>query len=303
MRYIEFEEKNFAPASLVTIDKINEILKDYDSQGYIVTLRQLYYKMVSTGVIKFNNAREYKKLISLVNNGRLAGLLPWDMIEDTARSYNGVYSNESRQEAVRGIEQFYTVDMWARQEYYVEVWLEKSALGNVIERACEPYRVPHMSCRGYLSASQSWRAGERFEAKCGDRQGILLYLGDHDPSGMDMTRDNERRLLLFSNDSNIDVRRIALNMNQVRQYNPLPNTTKTTDSRTVDYNALYGTDCWELDALEPSVIEALIVKEIKSLIDPAKWEEALDEQESEQEFLSRIYKHWPKVEKLLEKNP
>lgn len=308
MRYIEFESKNFTDKSLEMIEKIDDVLKDYNAQGYVITLRQLYYRLFSSGVIKVNSEREYKKLIHVVNNARIAGLLPWDMIEDTAREYNSVYSNEDRAEAVRGVEQFYQVDMWARQDYYVEVWVEKSALGNVIERACEPYRVPHMSCRGYLSASQSWRAGERFEDQLApgsrtdhERTGVLIYLGDHDPSGIDMTRDNERRLLMFSNQSNIKVRRIALNMNQVRQYNPIPNPTKQTDSRTESYNRLYGQDCWELDALEPAVIEALIVKEIQSLIDYDRWNDALKEQAAEQKLLSRVYSDWPKVEKLLEK--
>lgn len=305
MRYIEFEEKNFTQASSDMLKKIDVVLKNYNRQGYVITLRQLYYKLFSTGVIKHNNAKEYKKLINIVNNGRVAGLLPWDMFEDTAREYNDVFTNEDRATAAGYLPRFWKADFWRRQKYYVEVWVEKNALGNVIERACKPYRVPHMSCRGYLSATQAWQAGERFEAELadGERTGVLFYLGDHDPSGVDMSRDNERRLRLFSHDADIKVQRLALTMAQINQYNPLPAPVKTTDSRAEKYTAAHGDDCWELDALEPEVIEALIVNAIKKLIDPAAWQTTLDEEQTEQDFLRRIETNWDEVETLLEDRP
>jgi hypothetical protein len=299
MRYIEFEERSFTAKSQAMIDRVNQIIADYNQQGYILTLRQIYYQLVARGIIE-NQERSYKNLINLVNDGRIAGLIPWDMIEDRAREFNSTYTNEDRRECLANIEQFYTVDLWARQDYYVEVWVEKEALGNVIERACDPWRVPHMACKGYLSASQAWRAGERFEAACRGRKGVLIHLGDHDPSGIDMTRDNETRLGLFSYQADIDVRRIALNMPQVRQYNPPPNPAKITDTRADKYIALHGDQSWELDALEPSVIERLIVKEIRSLIDPDEWAKGIEEEEESREFLKKFYNNWEEIEPFVE---
>jgi hypothetical protein len=301
MRYIEFEAKTFTNKSQTMIGTVDKIIREYAKQGYVLTLRQIYYQLVARAVIE-NSERSYKNLGNLVNDARIGGLLPWDMIEDRAREHNDVWTNEDRQWAAGNIAEFYKVDFWARQDYYVEVWVEKEALGNVIERPCDEYHVPHMSCRGYLSASQAWRAGERYEKAAGQgRKGVLIHLGDHDPSGIDMTRDNDVRLDLFSNQSNIDVRRIALNIGQVRVYNPPPNPAKITDSRSTGYIQKFGESSWELDALEPQVIHDLIVTELTGMIDQERWDEARAEEEENQAFLKRVGTHWRKVEKLLEK--
>jgi hypothetical protein len=101
---------------------------------------------------------------------------------------------------------------------------------------------------------------------------LIIHLGDHDPSGIDMTRDNRDRLGMFAQ-HNVEVIRLALNMDQVEQYTPPPNPAKTTDSRAKDYIAAYGTSSWELDALEPRVINELLHTTIRGCIDAEEWEE------------------------------
>jgi hypothetical protein len=299
MRYIEYRSQNFRPDSERLIGLVDGIIREYVRQGYVLTLRQIYYQLVARGIIE-NKERSYKSLGSLVNDARIAGLLPWDGIEDRAREFKDVWTNESLQKAVGYVSQFYVVDFWDRQDYYVEVWVEKEALGNVIERPCKDLRVPYMSCKGYLSASQSWRGGERYERAAADgKKGVLIHLGDHDPSGIDMTRDNGDRLELFSRESGIEVRRIALNIEQVQQYNPPPNPAKMTDTRATNYVARFGDESWELDALEPSVIDGLIRTEITTMIDPERWDEAQSEETEGKAVLSKLGSQWSKVETFL----
>ncbi len=114
------------------------------------------------------------------------------------------------------------------------------------------------------------RVGER---RSGDLHPIVLHLGDHDPNGLDMTRDNEDRLALFAR-QDIEVRRLALNMDQVERYSPPPNFAKETDTRYAAYARQFGPNCWELDALDPVVIADLIRAEIEGLIDPEAWKAA-----------------------------
>ena len=115
----------------------------------------------------------------------------------------------------------------------------------------------------------------------------MLHLGDHDPSGIDMTRDNGDRLDVFA-ENGVEVRRLALNADQVQQYGPPPNPSKLTDSRAAGYLEEHGNEAWELDALEPSVISDLIEDELKSLIDDAGWATTEERQERERDLLRRL---------------
>ena len=128
---------------------------------------------------------------------------------------------------------------------------------------------------------------------------LVLHLGDHDPSGIDMTRDNTQRLVMFADLESLDVdsdmlevRRIALNMDQVRRYRPPPNPAKLTDSRVAGYLDRFGNESWELDALSPSVIDALIQEEIKAVVNEDEWERAIAKEAGERDALQALARSW-----------
>ncbi|MCK5603195.1 hypothetical protein KAR91_15035 [Candidatus Pacearchaeota archaeon] len=203
---------------------------------------------------------------------------------------------------INALPNYLRFDQWARQEHYVEVWVEKEALGNVIAKACNPYMVPYMSCKGYLSASEAWRAGRRFLQKSlhEGKQCHLIHLGDHDPSGLDMTRDNQHRLKIFSEiPDGVNVNRIALNMDQIKEYDPPPNPTKLTDSRSGDYVKRFGKSSWELDALKPEMMVDLIQSEITNLIDEDLWYETERQERLVQNELRSIGNNWKEIKNLL----
>jgi hypothetical protein len=84
MPIIKYKDFNFRSASLSVIELANSIIAEYQAQGYDLTLRQLYYQFVARGIIP-NSDAEYKKLGSVINDGRLAGLIDWDSITDRTR--------------------------------------------------------------------------------------------------------------------------------------------------------------------------------------------------------------------------
>lgn len=279
----QFINKNFRAGSLVMIDQANDIIREYAAQGYSLTLRQLYYQFVARDLIS-NTIKSYNKLGNIINDARLAGLVDWLAIEDRTRNVNDAPRWDNPAEAVSAVLQQYRIDVWANQPRRVEVWIEKNALTGVIHRTCRELDVPYFACIGYVSQSEAWRAYRRSET----HPLTILHLGDHDPSGIDMTRDNEDRLAqVFGGD--VEVRRIALNMDQVDQYDPPPNPAKMTDSRFSDYAANYGTSSWELDALEPSVINSLITSHVEDLRDDEAYGEAMLEQEEGRDRLQEIY--------------
>lgn len=274
---IQYREHRFAKKSLQLIDKANEILADFESQGYQLTLRQLYYQFI--GIDYFpNSEKSYDRLGEVISNARIAGLVDWNHIEDRTRNLRGRDSWDTSLEFVKDAQGWYHLDMWENQPNYVEVWVEKDALIGVLSRPCNELDVPFMSCRGYMSQSEEWAAANRFEeAYFNGKNPVLIYLGDHDPSGMDMSRDHISRMEMFLEQQGVgvDVRRIAMNIDQVMQYKPPENPTKPKDSRTEGYVKKFGKKCWELDALKPKVIDDLIRKEIDTLRDMTLWNERL----------------------------
>ena len=260
----QFIVKDFRSKSLDLIDKINTIIIEYQSQGYELTLRQVYYQLVSRGLIP-NTERSYKNIGSLLNSGRLAGLIDWDAIVDRTRSTRGNQHWDSPEQIIRAAIASYKIDMRESQPNYIEVWVEKDALISIVEGVAKELDVMCFSCRGYVSQSAMYQAGQRFINESHREARYILHLGDHDPSGKDMTRDIQDRLELFGAD--VTVNRIALNWEQIRLYNPPANPAKLSDSRAENYIMEYGDKAWELDALEPKVIEALIFDSIKDLTD------------------------------------
>ena len=276
--------KNFKDATLDIIAAANEIIVDYAAQGYSLTLRQIYYQFVSKALIP-NTQRSYKRLGSIINDGRLAGLIDWNAIEDRTRHVMMNAHWDTPADVIEAAKLSYRIDMWENQPERVEVWIEKEALAGVISRVCRRLDVPHFACKGYVSQSEQWRAGQR--ARDPDQPTVILHLGDHDPSGIDMTRDNQDRLAMFSG-HNVEVERIALNMDQINQYQPPPNPAKDTDARFRQYRIDYGNDSWELDALEPSVICQLIEEHVDMHRDPDLWAEREAQLATDMERLNQI---------------
>lgn len=296
----KFKEWRPQKAAIDLITQANEIIEDYDRDGYMLTLRQLYYQFVSRNAIE-NSEKSYKRLGEYITRAREAGMLSWQAIEDRTRNIQGWSVNENPQELFEAIPYKLSVDMWKNQKTHIEVWIEKEALGNVLSRACRPYKLDHMPCKGYLSSSEMWRAGRRFHnAKKDGKKMLLIHLGDHDPSGIDMTRDNKDRLGLFSQfPSNMQVQRIALNMDQVEQYEPPPNPAKITDTRAKDYIKKFGDKSWELDALKPQVITDLVAGAVEPHIDWVQWK-ADEQREAELKSEARlISERWDDIVEYL----
>jgi len=281
---IEYQKHRFNKASLDIIEKANHIIHEYDLKGYSLTLRQLYYQFVARDFIP-NTQKSYKNLGNIINKGRLSGLINWISISDITRSLNSVSTWDNPEDIINSALNSYHVDKWRASKTYLEVWVEKDALIEVIEKASFYYQVSCFSCRGYVSQSAMWEASNRF-IRNDNKKCYLLHLGDHDPSGIDMTRDISDRLEMFRAD--VKIIRIALNMDQVEKYNPPPNPAKITDSRYQPYADKFGEESWELDALDPVVIDKLIKKYIVKYMDYDSYSEAIEKEKKDKDRLYKI---------------
>lgn len=262
----QFRDKlHLSPANVDRLDTINEIIEEYAADDYLLTLRQLYYQLVSRDIIP-NEVREYAKLSTLLVKGRMAGVVDWGAIEDRIRVPYLPYSVEGVRDAIDDTIRYYRLNRQEGQENYIELWVEKDALSGVLKRVTEHYHINLMVNRGYSSCTAMHDAYERLEAvgfPCNTK--TILYLGDHDPSGLDMIRDIQERLDEFGTE--VEVKPIGLTMKQIEKYNPPTNPAKITDPRAKWYIQEYGNKSWEVDALNPKTLNQLVKHNIERLID------------------------------------
>lgn len=181
MPKIQYKEINFRGKSLELINLVNQVINEYKNQGYELTLRQTYYQLVARGYIP-NNERSYKNIGNLINDGRLAGLIDWYSIVDRTRNLRGNSHWGKPEDVIASARYSYLLNKWDGQPNYVEVWVEKDALVDIVGQACIPLDTPYFSCRGYTSQSEMWSAAQRFIDQSYRDNCYIIHLGDHDPS-------------------------------------------------------------------------------------------------------------------------
>ena len=271
MPKIKYREWKPKPSSVEAVRSANEILEEYREKGFELSLRQLYYQFVQKNLIA-NTEESYKRLGSIITNARDNGLVDWYDIEDRGRSVYHLPHYDSGEDFVKTVVDRFHLDLWEGQPVKVMVWVEKDALSDIISRVSNRWDCAYFACKGYVSSSAMWYAAQSMLTDdCAEW--VILHLGDHDPSGIDMTRDIQERLNLYLGNprswqvkTTVEVSRIALNMDQIEEYNPPPNPAKITDSRFKEYQSEYGDESWELDALSPEVLDSLIDEAIQEQI-------------------------------------
>ena len=291
MAKIAYIGKRFRADTMTIIEQANSIIAEYTADGFDLTVRQLFYQFVARGLIA-NTEASYDKIKAVVNDARMAGLIDWNTIVDRTRNLQVNSHWNSPEDIIRAAANSYRVDKWENQPYRVEVWIEKEALAGVLEAVCPGLDISYFSCRGYVSQSEQWRAGMRLLGyQQAGQTPVVIHLGDHDPSGIDMTRDIADRLHIFGVTGPV-VERIALNMPQVEEQQPPPNPAKTTDSRFAGYRSEFGEESWELDALNPQYLTRIITEKVLSYRDEDLWQEAVDRETEERERLADLPALW-----------
>jgi hypothetical protein len=303
MPYIMYEKKRFTKPVQKQIDQANAIIAEYAAKGFALTLRSLYYQFVARKLVERNTIQEYKRLGDTLSKARIAGLVDWYSIGDNTRYMREMgfqddpwipASDQKWSETdkylpfLKGAADSWNVDMWKNQKVRPLVLIEKDALIGVIEGVCNELEVPYFACRGYMSQSAQWRLGMTLRGwKKDGYEPIIFHLGDHDPSGMDMTRDNETRLWMFGGFA-VEFNRLALNMDQVEEHNPPPMPAKKGDSRTGKYKESFGNDVWELDALDPTITESLIRDNVLAIRDQEAWDARVEERDQQRSEIKAL---------------
>ncbi len=323
----------FSSDAMALVRKCSEIVTSFQAQGLRLTLRQLYYQLVSANVIK-NEEKQYKKLSGLLSDARLMGRIDWEAIEDRIRVPRIPQDFKDLGDLVDTALASYRLDRWAGQERYVELWVEKDALAGILAPIASEYHVAMMVNRGYSSMTAMYDSAKRFLKACHgeelpyrtmleiskevkgaedfeehvkmelgrikvldsrklkgepDRKPVLLYLGDHDPSGEDMVRDIGARLLMFGID--VDVRKVALTTEQVEEFDPPPNPAKMSDPRASEYVDKHGATSWEVDALPPDALDRIIREALDDVVDHDRMDVIKEQEKKDKNLLLKALKN------------
>ena len=271
----------------------NDILAAYQRQNITMTLRQLYYQLVARDMIP-NVVSMYKKLSELLTDARYAGFLDWDHLTDLTRSSERASQWGSVADIMDTAASSYRRPRWEGQPYHVELLTEKEALFSVLDPIAREWHIFLTVNRGFGSASlayqMAWRLQEEIQQ---EKQAVILYIGDHDPSGLAMVGDMRSRLSEFLKFRHVPLsaftfRALALTTEQVRQYNPPENPAKETDSRFKAYQKAFGDVSWEVDALQPETMRGIIDKAILEYVDLSEFERVKEREAAEKQELRTI---------------
>lgn len=263
------------------LEFIQEILSEYSEQ---LTLRQIYYQLVSRQIIQ-NNENEYRKVSRLCVIGRDDGLLPEDKFIDRLRQLDKPNAWIDLDDFMETVRIAYKKDYWHLQPCYVEVWSEKDALRSVMGIA-KQHGVSLMVCRGQASRTAIYETYLRYKERI-DKELFLFYFGDHDPSGHAISNSLFERLSNFNGGLPITFKRMALNLDQVQEFNLPQDPAKEKDPNYRKFIQQYGIGVTELDALPPNILSEMVEASIQSVIDWNTWNETVVTEKEEKKMMTQ----------------
>lgn len=272
------------------VDQVRRAIIDTLEQERPMTVRQVFYQLVSQGVIA-KSEKEYKNtVVRLLTDMRRDGSIPFNWIADNTRWMRKAITYDSLQDALYTTAMTYRRSLWQESDAYVEIWLEKDALAGVLFQVTEEWDVPLMVTRGYPSVSFLHSAAEDIKSQSEfGRTTYLYYFGDYDPSGVDIPRFVERQLREFAPEARMLFECIAVTPEQIRQLNLPTRPTKRTDSRAKNFDDSVSV---EVDAIPPRVLRSMVQDCITNHLDEYELSQIRKTEEWERETLQAISSKW-----------
>jgi len=254
---------------------------------YPMTLRQCFYRLLSTGVIE-NTRKDYQALSTYLTKARADGRIQYEWIVDRSRPEYSVSAFESPAEYVEIIKRSYRKDYWQSQPHYVEIWTEKDSIVGSIEPVTNELGVTVRVGRGFLSTTRAYEIAQRFRSI--DKPIWVFYLGDFDPSGVAIEKDAAARV--EAHGAHFIIERLAIHKADIAEFNLPPLRAKQSDTRSSEFRRRYGNEAVELDALPVTELRERIHEAISELIDYDIWNRAIAVEKAEVTSITEFTKKW-----------
>lgn len=259
-------------------DTIYEVLSDSNP----MTVRQVFYQLVSRGAIDKTEAQYKSTVCRLLVDMRRDGTIPYDWLADSTRWMRKPTTHSSLAAMLERTQETYRRAIWDNQDVCVEVWLEKEALAGVLYPITDQWDVPLMVTRGYPSVSYLYEGALAIAAQ--EKPSYIYYFGDRDPSGVDIDRFVERQIRELAPDADLLFERVAVTPGQIEEFNLPTRPTKKTDSRSKSFDG----ESVEVDAIPPDVLREPCNECISAHIDPAAYHRMQKVEAAERETMASM---------------
>lgn len=278
--------KNITKKTTDLIQAANEVL----SAEHPMTIRQLFYRLVS--ILNLNNCRaDYQKLSRVMTQARESGEIDPEWIVD--RSKPEIIPNvwEDVRGYLKTVSRGYKRNYWRDQPHYTEVWIEKDSLTGSIDETIEELGITLRTHRGYGSTTKKLEIASLFDSI--DKPMTIFYIGDFDPSGVDIERDLLQKVKRYmKSDRRIILKRLGILREDIEQFNLPPLRVKERDPRAKGFCQAYGTDVVEADALPPTELRSRIKEAVTSLIYYDRWNRNVSVEEAEFESIRSFVENY-----------
>jgi hypothetical protein len=264
------------------LEAVKEAIYNVVAENEPMTVRQVFYQMVSSGIISKTEASYKNVVVRLLGLMRREGDLPFAWIADNTRWMRKPRTYSSLEQALDQTARTYRRALWDQQHAYVEIWLEKDALAGVLYDVTEEWDVPLMVTRGYPSLSYLHTAAEAISEE--NRSCFIYYFGDHDPSGVDIPRKVEQDLRTFAPDAELQFQRVAVTPAQIEEWELPTRPTKKSDTRGKNFVG----ESVEVDAIPPARLRDLCRQSIEGHVDPDQLERTQLIEAAERDTLQTI---------------
>lgn len=267
-------KKEFYRTSSIKRERRTRSEVDFIKQGLIavlneyhpMTVRQVFYQMTSRGYIPKTEQSYRGTICRLLSELRLSRVIPFGYISDNTRWMRKPKTFDSMEDMLNLNKETYRRALWSSQPVYLEIWIEKDALAGVVYDVTEQWDVPLMVTRGYASLSYLYEAAQVYETA--GKPVYIYYLGDYDPSGVDINRSVESRMREFAPNADIHFERIAITPDQIKLFNLPTRPTKPSDTRSRKFESDTSV---ELDAMEPQLLRELVEHHITKHVNTEEW--------------------------------
>ena len=272
-----------------------EALSSIVQEQQPMTCRAVYYQAVSAGLIDAGK-KQYNRLLAILASLRKSGEMPRDWIVDHLRTRLKPSSWTGLADYLETMRSCYRANLWAQQEAHVELFIEKDAIAGCVQNVAAEYDVALNVCRGYSSISQANDVAQYWRRI--SKPIFAYYLGDYDPSGIDMERELRAKLADYSGKvetapadvdaSSFSWRRLAIRPDDFKAYNLLKLPINRKDSRAAGFMRTHGKYAAEVDAIPPSELRRLVREAIEGHINQAAWERLKLVEQAERESLGSV---------------
>jgi hypothetical protein len=287
---IETSSKKVRGMAEASLDLIEAMYAAAEA-AHPITGRGIGYKLFTLHMIPSMDKPVMQRVYRLLKEARERDMIPWEWIVDETRKLERCSSWDDPAAFVRTISRAYRRDFWTQQPVRVEVWSEKGTVRGVLAPILDEYGIGFRVMHGFASATTVYDVSQDDDG----RDLIVLYVGDYDPSGMCMSEyDLPKRFTKYDGDY-VDLKRIALKREHLNDLPSFPASDKKKDKRYKWFVRNFGNRCWELDAMDPRDLRALVEEAIRNEIEPNAWNRCAIIEQAERESLRTVLDAWKGV--------